>query len=99
MKEAICWISIIFSLCGCARYLDSSYSDILETEAALVKNCSKLGVVTETADADDPFPWVATRRMIFRIKERAVQLGGTHIVWDHKTATSATAEVYDCPAP
>ena len=99
MKEIICWVSIICVFCGCARYLDASYSNIIETEGAQVKDCSRLGVITETADADDPFEWVATRRMIFRIKERAVQLGGTHIVWDHKTAASATAEVYVCPEP
>ena len=68
MKEIICWVSIIFAFCGCARYLDASYSNIIETEGAQVKDCSRLGVITETADADDPFEWVATRRMIFRLK-------------------------------
>ena len=87
---------IIFFLSGCARYLDASYSDIVETEEALVTDCSRLGVITETADADDPVAWMATRRMIFRVKERAAQLGATHLVWRHKTATSATAEAYGC---
>ncbi len=81
-------------LVGCAHAVEPP--ELTETEPQLVTGCLQLGVLTETADAANPFPIIATRRMVDQVKERARHLGATHIVWLHKTDIAATAEVFNC---
>lgn len=69
----------------------------LETQAQLVTGCTLLGVVSETADADRLSSTVARLEMLRAVKRRARELGGTHIVWLHKTDIAAAAQVYACP--
>ncbi len=83
---------------SCAHQPDSSGGRLAEVEAPWVADCTRLGVINETADAGDPFPFSATQKMIRRVKARAAQLGATHLVWLHKTRLSGSAEAYRCPA-
>ena len=83
---------------GCMPYPMESMMQLTETEAQMVSGCAKLGMISENADADNPFAYDATHRMIYKVKQRAVQLGATHIVWLHKTAHSAAAVAYRCPS-
>lgn len=95
---------IFFSLLAGCLLMGNSPQDpnprqLIEVEAQLVADCTKVGVLTETADAASPFPVTSTKRMIQRLKARAVQLGATHLVWLHKTNLAAAAEAYRCPSP
>ena len=88
----------IFSmlLAGCA-YLDQrNSSNIIETEPQMVAGCASLGVLSETADAGNPFGFYATKQMLVNIRQRAAKLGATHIVWLHKTPDAAAAEAFRC---
>ncbi len=84
---------------GCTQWFVEPFPDLIETEKQLVAECKMLGIVAETAAAENPFPLAAKENMILRVRERAGILGASHIVWLHKTATSATAEAYQCPQP
>jgi hypothetical protein len=53
-------------------------------------------MLAETADAADPFDIWAAQSMYKRIRDRALDLSATHIVWLHKTDHSAAAEAYRC---
>jgi len=77
--------------------IQEPYPDLLEAEKQQVNGCDMLGVVSETADAGNPISIAAKQNMIFKVRERAGQLGATHIVWLHKTSNMATAQAYDCP--
>lgn len=86
------------TLWGCSyHWFEEPYPDILEAEKQQVAGCNMIGVVSETADAANPWSLAAKQNMIFKVRERAGQMGGTHIVWLHKTGTMATAEIYQCP--
>lgn len=87
------------SIMGCAHSEDPYAGRFNEVPAELVSGCELIGVINETANAGDPFPWLATKKMIQRVKSRAVDLKATHLVWLHKTEQSASAEAYRCPAP
>lgn len=83
---------------GCSHHLyQEPYPDILEAQAQQVAHCDMLGVVSETANAANPWSLAAEHNMIFRVRERAGQLGATHLVWLHQTDNMATAQVYRCP--
>jgi len=98
MKRLILTSLICTVLWGCSLHLyQEPYPDILEAEKQQVAGCAMLGVVTETADAANPWSLAAEQNMVFRVRERAGQLGATHLVWLHQTGTMATAEVYQCP--
>ena len=98
MRFIIMLILLLTSLWGCSyHWFEEPYPDILEAERQQVTGCILLGVVSETADAANPWSIAAKQNMIFRVRERAGQLGATHIVWLHKTGSMATAEAYDCP--
>ncbi len=86
----------VLTLSGCAQWFVEPYPDLIETEKQLVAGCNYLGLVTETADGANPFPQAAETNMVLRVRERAGQLGATHLVWLHKTGTMATAETYRC---
>jgi hypothetical protein len=90
----ILWVGVI--LTACPHWFVEPYPDLIETEKQLVTGCNFLGLVVETADAANPFSLAAETNMVLRVRERAGQLGATHIVWLHKTATTATAEAYQC---
>ncbi len=98
MKYLILLPLFFTTLWGCSyHWFQDPYPDILEAEKEQVSGCAMLGVVSETADAGNPIPIAAKQNMIFKVRERAGQLGATHIVWLHKTSHMATAEAYDCP--
>ena len=94
-KTAVVVLTLLLS--ACSHWFVEPYPDVVETESQLVKGCELLSVVTEIADAGNPFPAAARANMVLRVRERAGQLGATHIVWLHKTNTMATAEAYRCP--
>ena len=97
MKNVVCIVLVGMTLWGCSRHwLGEPYPDILEAEKQQVSECVMLGVISETADAANPWSIAAKKNMIFLVRERAGQLGATHLVWRHKTSNMATAEVYKC---
>lgn len=89
-------------MAGCA-HLPNPFRDpfpnLVETQPQLVTGCDMLGTVAETADADRISDRMAKRAMINEVRERATQLGATHIVWLHRTDASATAQAYRCSQP
>lgn len=87
----------LIALAGCAQFRNV-YPQLTETQAPLVADCQRLGVIAETANADHLSSYMARRSMENRVRERAVQLGATHIVWLHRTDTSATAQAFRCAA-
>jgi hypothetical protein len=87
------------ALVGCAHLKNPHDGQLLEVEAQLVTGCAMVGVISETADAGNPFPFAATNKMNHRVKQRAMELGATHLVWLHKTNLSAAAEAYRCSLP
>jgi hypothetical protein len=87
-------IGLIFT--ACVQWFSEPYPDLVVTQKENVADCTLLGIVTETADAANPFPRAATANMITSVRARSGQLGATHIVWLHKTATMAAAEAYEC---
>jgi len=98
MRYLILLSLFLLPLWGCSYHLvEEPYPDILEAEKQQVNGCAMLGVVSENADAGNPISIAAKQNMIFKVRERAGQLGATHIVWLHKTSNMATAEAYDCP--
>ena len=90
----ILWVGLFMT--ACPHWFVEPYPDLVETEKQLVADCDFLGVVTETADAANPFSLAAETNMVLQVRERAGQLGATHIVWLHKTGTMAAAEAYRC---
>ncbi len=91
-------IILVFTvLSGCSLW-PSRPPRIAEVEPQLVTDCHFLAVLNETADADRIIQMHAAEEMVTRIKERAVQLGATHLVWHHRTKSSASASVYFCPS-
>lgn len=98
MKFLFIILMVGLAVGGCSYHLyDEPYPDILEAEKQQVRNCTMLGVLSETADAANPWSLAAQQNMIFKVRERAGQLGATHIVWLHRTSTMATAQAYQCP--
>jgi hypothetical protein len=98
--RSIFWVVFLgLSASACTQWFVEPYPDLLETEKKLVSACKMVGVISETADAGNPFAAAARQNMILRVRERAGMLGATHIVWLHRTATSAAAEAYRCPPP
>ena len=93
MKFALYFILSLL-LAGCVYVEQKKTARILETEQQLVAGCT-----SETADAGNPFAFYAERRMWVNLKQRAAQLGATHIVWLHKTSQSAAAEAFRCASP
>lgn len=90
-------ILLLGALASACSYWSGKAPQITEVEPQLVSNCRLLGVLNETADADAVFQWRETEKMILRIKQRAVQLGATHLVWNHRSRFSASASAYLCP--
>ncbi|MGD8833711.1 MAG: hypothetical protein PVJ84_08190 [Desulfobacteraceae bacterium] len=98
MRLLITFVVLILSVWGCSRHVyHEPYPDLLEAEKQQVTDCTMLGVVSETADAANPWSLAAEQNMIFRVRERAGQLGATHLVWLHRSDTMATAQLYHCP--
>jgi hypothetical protein len=62
-----------------------------------------MGLVTprvallQAEDADRIVSHAAWQKAKVSIKERAIELGATHIVWLHNTKESVAAEAYRCP--
>jgi hypothetical protein len=96
MKHLVLGGVVLLFLAGCGG-MPGSDRYPLETQARLVSGCPLLGVVSETANADRLSATVARQEMIRTVKRRARELGGTHIVWLHRTDTAAAAQVYACP--
>ena len=97
MRIVMIAVGLALALSACSHWFVEDYPDVIETEKQLVEGCTMLGVVTETADAGDPFAAAAKTNMILKVRDRAGRLGATHIVWLHQTSTMATAEAYRCP--
>jgi hypothetical protein len=98
MKWFMLVVLITMTGAQCSRHVyDEPYPDLLEAEQQQVKGCTMLGVVSETADAANPWSLAAELNMVFRVRERVGQLGATHLVWLHQTNTMATAQAYHCP--
>ena len=96
MRYTLATIAIVLTLTACPNWFVEPYPDLIETEQQKVAGCRFLGMITETADGSNPFPAAAETNMVLRVRERAGQLGATHIVWLHKTGTMAAAEAYQC---
>ncbi len=96
MRRFVIFLGMGMVLTACAHWFVEPYPGLVETEKPLVADCFLLGVVAETADGANPFSPAAGANMVLKVRERAGQLGATHIVWLHKTATMATAEAYQC---
>jgi hypothetical protein len=86
---------VLLCLGGCAQF-QNVYPELVESEASLVAGCQPLGMISETANADHLSAYMARRGMENRARERAFQLGATHIVWLHRTDTSAALQAYRC---
>lgn len=99
MRNLLFFLVVGTWVVGCAHPKDPYDGRLNEVEPQLVSGCLLVGVIDENADAADPFPHLATSKMISRVKARAIQLRATHLVWLHKTSLSAAAEAYQCPAP
>jgi hypothetical protein len=98
MKWFMLVVLITLAAGGCSRHVyDEPYPDLLEAEHQQVKGCTLLGVISETADAANPWSLAAETNMVFRVRERAGQLGATHLVWRHRTGAMATGQAYHCP--
>lgn len=98
MRNVIFLPLFFLSFWGCSyHWFEEPYPDILEAERQQVDGCTMLGVVSETADAANPWSLAARQNMILKVRERAGQLGATHIVWLHQTSNMAAAQAYDCP--
>ena len=98
MRYVLCFVVFGLTFWGCSHHwVQEPYPDILEAEKPQIAGCTMLGILSETADAANPWSFAAKGNMIFKVRERAGQLGATHIVWLHKTGNMATAEAYDCP--
>jgi len=96
MRYTMAIIGMVLSLTACPHWFVEPYPDLIETEKPMAAECRFIGMVTETADASNPFPAAAEANMVLRVRERAGQMGATHIVWLHKSGTMATAEFYRC---
>ena len=92
MKSILAIVVPVAMLCltGCAQF------ELVETQAPLVGGCRRLGMISETADAEHLSAFMARREMENRARERAFQMGATHIVWLHRTASSAALQAYWC---
>ena len=91
----IALLSAMVWLTGCAQF-QNAYPELIETQASLVQGCQQLGMVSETANADHLSAYMARKAMENRARERALQMGATHIVWLHSTDTSAALQAYRC---
>lgn len=98
MNKFLVITAVFILLSGCA-YFQAPRLQLVETQAQLVVDCKLLGTIAETANADRILTYFAHRAMVQKIRERAVALGATHIVWLHNTDDAATAQAYRCPAP
>lgn len=96
MRYLIIVFCMVLTFSGCPQWFAEPYPDLIETEKQLVAGCKYLGLVSETADADNPFAPAAETNMVLRVRERAGELGATHIVWLHRTSTMAAAGTYQC---
>ncbi len=96
MRSIILGLVLLVGLSACAVWRGTGYSQLIETEAQMVGDCILVATITDTANAVNPFPIDAKVAMIRRIKDRAVQMDATHIVWLHKTYSSAAAQAYRC---
>ncbi len=101
MKTHRYWILLAIGLlmAGCGHFRQpsqESHLGLTETQPQLVAGCEMLGLVVETADADQIFPYLARVQMVKRVKARAAELGATHIVWSHQTNESAAAKAFRC---
>lgn len=104
MRRVLFFLVLGIWVTGCnymGNYYDNQLYDdqLIEVDSQLVSGCALVGVISENADAGNPFPYMATRDMIYKVKTRAVKLGATHLVWLHKTKLAGTAEAYRCPSP
>lgn len=99
MKCILAFAMLAAMLCvtGCAQF-QNVYPELVETQATLVENCQRLGMISETANADHLSAYMARRAMENRVRERAFQMGATHVVWLHSTETSAALQAYRCMA-
>jgi hypothetical protein len=89
-------LAVLTGLSACTVWRGTGYSHLIETEAQMVGDCVLVSTITETASAENPFPIDAKIAMIRRVKDRAVQLDATHLVWLHQTYSSAAAQAYRC---
>jgi hypothetical protein len=96
MKRMVLLMLAGIVLTACSNVAALGTPELIETEQQLVSGCQPLGFVTETADAGNPFSAYARVDMLAKVRSRALKLGATHIVWLHKTPTSAAAEAYRC---
>jgi hypothetical protein len=96
MRYTMAIIGMVLTLSACPHWFAEPYPDLIETEKQTVADCRLIGMVSEAADASNPFPVAAEANMVLRVRERAGQMGATHIVWLHKTGTMAAAEAYRC---
>ncbi len=96
--KSVLVIAMLFAmvwLTGCAQF-QNAYPELTETQAALVQGCQRLGMISETANADHLSAYMARKAMENKARERAFQMGATHIVWLHSTETSAALQAYRC---
>jgi hypothetical protein len=96
MRSILLVLAVLTGLGACTFWRGTGYSQLIETEAQMVEECVLVSTITETASAENPFPIDAKVAMIRRVKDRAVQLDATHLVWLHQTYSSATAQAYRC---
>ena len=95
MKAMLYVLALAMGVTACAQFRNV-HPELIETQAALVEGCRRLGTISETANADYLSDFMARQAMENRVRERAVQLGATHLVWLHRTPTSAAAQAFAC---
>jgi hypothetical protein len=99
MRPCLLWVLLaLLPVSGCGQWIGAPCPDVTDVEKRQVSACEMVGMVSETADAGNPFAFEAEAKMILEVRRRAAALGASHIVWLHRTATSAAAEAYRCPA-
>lgn len=96
MRFILLALAVLTGLSACTFWRGTDYPQLIETEAQMVGDCVLVATITETASAENPFPIDAKIAMIRRVKDRAVQLDATHLVWLHRTYSSAAAQAYRC---
>jgi hypothetical protein len=96
IRSILLALAVLSGLSACTVWRGTGYPQLVETQARMVEECVLVSTIAETASAENPFPIDAKIAMIRRVKDRAVQLGATHLVWLHQTYASATAQAYRC---
>ncbi|MEJ2638332.1 MAG: hypothetical protein P8010_02035 [Desulfosarcinaceae bacterium] len=95
------WIVFTFGVLtlplACGHWpLDVFQADLIEAEIQQVAACEQVGALSESLDTGRIITPLARREMVAHLKERALALGATHLVWVYRTDQTAAARAFRC---